>query len=165
MGLGMDVLDSDHASSAEDQVVDDSNSHIPSDLESAAESGSEQEAADAVSSSQQHVITFKCIGTTHDPNTQHILSEVSQCLEKGKSILVMIVPKSENQHDSEAIAFKCKVEGEWHRTGYIVKEAVDHVHLALEQEKITSIKFSWVKYLVAINGRWPLEVCRCASTH
>lgn len=94
----------------------------------------EQEAADVVSSSpQQHIITFECIGTTHDPTAQHILGEVSQYLEKGESVPVMIVPEPENQYDSKGITFRCNVERDWHRIGYIVQEAVGHVHIALAQ--------------------------------
>ena len=63
---------------------------------------------------------------------------------------------------------------------YIVREALDDVHRALEQKKIISVKFAWAKYLVVwmcsgpgyyaginipLNGEWSPEVCHCASTH
>ena len=75
--------------------------------------------------------------------------------------------------------FQCKLDNKWHKIGYIVREALDDVHRALEQKKIISVKLAWAKYLVvwmgsgpgyyaginiALNGEWSREVCR-ASTH
>ena len=39
-------------------------------------------------------------------------------------------------YDSKAIAFKCTVEGNCVRIGYVVHEALDHVHAALAASKI-----------------------------
>ena len=61
----------------------------------------------------------------------------------------------------------------------VVCEALDFVHNALVAKKIIHVKFAWVKFLIkwarsgpgfyagidiALNGKWPREVCRCAST-
>lgn len=90
-----------------------------------------------------------------------------------------IEPEPENQYDSKAIAFKCELDGNWHRIGYIVRECFDHVHNALAGHTIMSVRFPWVKYLVCwtrsgpgfyagviitIGGEWPKEVVHCAST-
>ena len=104
---------------------------------------------------------------------------MSTLLEHGEQVPVKIVPEPDNQYDSKAIAFQCKVDSKWHKIGYIVREALDDVHRALVQKKIISVKFAWAKYLVvwmrsgpgyyaginiALNGEWSHEVCRCAST-
>lgn len=143
------------------------------------ESGSESEhETDFQLPSQTHIVVFKCIGTVHDVNAQTILRSASKQLEK-EDVPVRIVPEPENQYDAQAIAFQCKVDGEWSRIGYIVREALHHVHQALAQRRIIYVKFAWIKYLVvwmrsgpgfyagikiAVNGEWPAEVCRCAST-
>ena len=66
-----------------------------------------------------------------------------------------------------------------HRIGYIVSEALDTVHDALDNDLITSTDFAWAKYMISwtrsgpgyyagINitkyGEWPAEVFRCSST-
>ena len=126
-----------------------------------------------------HTVTFKCIGTTHDANAQEVLAKASKLIQRGEEIPVMIEPEPDNQFDSKAIAFKCRVEGRWQRIGYIVREALDEVHTALTQKKIIDVSFSWIKFLVVwmrsgpgyyaginitINGEWPLHVLQCAST-
>ena len=170
-----DDTDIDHISesSAEDVGHCHHNPHIQSDPESDSE-----EETDFQLPSQTHTVTFKCIGTTHDLNSQEVLRSVNTLLGSGE-VPVKIVPEPDNQYDSKAIAFQCKVDGKWHRIGYIVREALDNVHRALMQKKIISVKFAWVKYLViwmrsgpgyyaginiAIDGEWSQEVCRCAST-
>ena len=100
-------------------------------------------------------------------------------MEQGQEVPVKIVPEPDNQYDSKAIMFQCKLDNKWHKIGYIVREALDDVHRALEQKKIISVKFAWAKYLVvwmgsepgyyaginiARNGEWSRKVCR-ASTH
>ena len=171
-----DDTDIDHISesSAEDVGHCHHNPHIQSDPESDSE-----EETDFQLPSQTHTVTFKCIGTTHDLNSQEVLRSVNTLLGSGEEVPVKIVPEPDNQYDSKAIAFQCKVDGKWHRIGYIVREALDNVHRALMQKKIISVKFAWVKYLViwmrsgpgyyaginiAIDGEWSQEVCRCAST-
>ena len=50
--------------------------------------------------------------------------------------------------DSKAIAFECNLESEWKIIGYIVREALDAVHDALNKHTITEIKVDWIKYIV-----------------
>ena len=91
----------------------------------------------------------------------------------------MIVHEHDNPYNSKAIAFKCQLDGKWHRIGYIVRECLDHVHEAKAGNKIVSVEISWVKYLICwsrcgpgyyagiditIQGEWASEVVRCAST-
>lgn len=173
--MWLEASDSD-VSESENQSQDYSNPYLQSDdIDSTVES--EQETG--VPSSPQHTVTFKCIGTTHDVNAQQVLMQVSQQLERGEVVPVAIVPEPDNQYDSQAIAFKCQIAEKWHRIGYVVKKVLVHVHNALTQDKIADVSFSWVKYLVVwprsgpgyyaginitINGTWPTEVCRYAST-
>ena len=50
--------------------------------------------------------------------------------------------------DSQAIAFKCKVDGAWYPIGYVVKEALSEVHAAINDKAITNVAFSWVKFVI-----------------
>ena len=60
----------------------------------------------------------------------------------------------------------------------MVKEALEYVHEALQDNKIVSVSFAWVKYLVtwstsgpgyyagirvALNGEWHKNVVQCQS--
>ena len=68
--------------------------------------------------------------------------DVSGLLEKGE-VPVNVFPEKDHPYDSSAIAFKCHpydssaiafkwfVDGEWHRIGYVVKEAINTVHSTL----------------------------------
>ncbi len=45
--------------------------------------------------------------------------------------------------------FRCLQLNEgWHRIGYVVTEALDHVHKSLVENRIIYVKFAWVKYVV-----------------
>lgn len=126
-----------------------------------------------------YTITFKCVGTTHDNSSQETLAKVSQLLQKDEQVPVNIFPEPTNQYDAKAICFKCQIDGEWKRIGYIVHEILDHVHAALLEKKIVSVTFCWVKYLaiwsksgpgfytginIAKNGEWHPDVGKCRST-
>lgn len=126
-----------------------------------------------------HTIRFKCIGVTHDSNGQEVLRAVSKKLRKGEQVPVRLVPEPDNQYDSKAIGFVCLVNGESYRIGYVVREALDHVHTALSHNKIMEVKFAWAQYLIqwsrsgpgfyagidiTIRGTWHLDVRKCAST-
>ena len=108
-----------------------------------------------------------------------MLSKVSQLLKQG-DVPVQLVPEPKNPVDAKAIAFHCEINNEWLRIGYVVKEALDSVHMAIKQKKIVDIKFAWAKYVVtwtrsrpgffagidiSVKGQWPAVVCWCASTH
>ena len=166
--------DVDHVSESSCEC-ENTNDHDNPHLKSESESGSEEETNLPL---QSHTVTFKCIGATHDVNAQEALCKAAQLLQNG-DVPVMIVPEPENQFDSRAIAFKCQIKDKWHRIGYVVREALDDVHRALQEKKITNVTFAWVKYLVVwmrsgpgfyagvnitIRGEWSVVVRRCAST-
>ena len=79
---------------------------------------------------------------------QSILKIVIAQLYKGQEVPVNIYPEPLNQFDAKAIAFKCWVNNDWHRIGYIVREALDNVHDAQRNGKILEVKFKWAEYLV-----------------
>lgn len=97
---------------------------------------------------KSHTVTFKCIGSTYHPESQEALAKVAAILKRGEDVPVRIAKEPDNQYDSKAIAFQCKLGGNWIRIGYIVKEALLHVHKEMDNNKITSVKFAWAKYLV-----------------
>ena len=169
--------DIDHVSesSGEYTCAVEGNPYIKTDTES-----DDLKTNDTTSITPIHTVTFKCIGATHDSQAQHILQQVSKALDEGKVVPVNIFPEPDNQFDCKAIAFKCKVAGNWHRIGYVVNEALDYVHEAILNQKIKEVSFAWVKYLVvwmrsgpgfyaginiSLQGQWPVDVSRCASTH
>ena len=74
-----------------------------------------------------------------------------------------------------SIAFKCWIDNDWHRIGYVVREALDSVHDPQDSGNIIEVKLSWVKYLmiwmrsgpgynITRVGQWSTEVHHCAST-
>ena len=91
-----------------------------------------------------------------------------------------MVPEPTNPVDAKAIAIKCQLEdSQWHRIGYIVREALDDVHAALQANAIASVSFGWVKFRVdfqrsgpgfyagiaiTCRGHWSARVCSCANT-
>lgn len=67
----------------------------------------------------------------------------------------------------------------WIRIGYIVKEALPHVHKEMDKNNIMDVKFAWAKYMVAwsrsapglyagiklaVKGEWHQQVVQCQST-
>ena len=64
------------------------------------------------------------------------------------NIPVKLQPEPNNPIDSKAIAFMCKVENDWERIGYVVQEALDDVHEAINTNKILGVSFQWIKFIV-----------------
>ena len=174
----------DHVS---ETSFEDSDSHINPDIKSDSDDVDSETpladpellaAASAQLPSKIHTVTFKCIGSTHDPAAQEALATVSKLLREG-DVPVRLTPEPTNEVDARAIAFQCQIDKKWKRIGYVVKEALDSVHLAMEEQKIVRVKFAWAKYIVtwtrsrpgffagidiSIKGQWPPVVCRSAST-
>ena len=96
-----------------------------------------------------HAVVFKCIGCNKEKRYQELLA-----LAKKKSarddvnIPVKLQPEPNNPIDSKAIAFMCKVENDWERIGYVVQEALDDVHEAINTNKILGVSFQWIKFIV-----------------
>ena len=126
-----------------------------------------------------HTVTFKCIGASKSADAQQALKKVSEKLRLHQHVSVDIFLEPDNPFDSRAIAFKVLIDHHWYTIGYVVHEAVEHVHRMLESNKIESVNFSWAKYMVTwsrsgpgyyaginitVKGKWPVEVVRCAST-
>ena len=100
-------------------------------------------------------------------------------MKQGHNIEVCLKPEPTNPVDARAIAFSCELDGKWERIGYVVREALEAVHDAVSNNRILSVKFDWVKYIVhwrsgmgwyagiriAKSGEWPLEVVRCSSVN
>jgi len=128
---------------------------------------------------KQSTVTFKCIGCQHSASSQNALGKVSELLDEGESVPVNIFHEKDNPYDSKAIAFKCWLDNEWIRIGYIVKEARDAVHKAKEDGLIGQISFKWAKFMSNLGkysvpafyagiyitkyGTWEAAVHRCAS--
>ena len=169
----------DHVSESSvgaDSDDDDHNLYIDSETDEADTTVAETTVAETTVA---ETITFKCIGATHDSAGQQVMARAKTLIDQQECVPVIIEPEPDNQYDSKAIAFKCKVDGKWHRIGYIVREALDDVHNALAQKLVIDVSFKWIKYLViwmrsgpgyyagintTISGKWSLQVHRCAST-
>ena len=97
-----------------------------------------------------HTKVFKCIGASRDPNNcQEVLAlaSASQRLTQ-RSVEVQLRLEPTNPFHSRAVEFVCKVDNQWKRIGYVVREALDEVHDAMNKKIITSVEFGWVKYLL-----------------
>ena len=85
----------------------------------------------------------------HETKTvRRLLHKLCLKLDDKEEVKVQLQPEPENKFNSKATAFQGFISDEWHRIGYIVKEALDDVHSAPEQNAITSIEFAWAKYLL-----------------
>ena len=115
------------------------NPHIHSDSET-------EEQPDEVAIA--HTLVFKFIGSQHDSLAQDTLMKVRDLRKSSVEVLVRLLPEPQNEYDSKAIAFQCELNGKWLRIGYVVREALDCVHLFLECNYITKIEFAWVKYML-----------------
>lgn len=126
-----------------------------------------------------HTVTFKCIGATCDQQHQKALEKVSTLLSNEVTVPVNIFPEVDNPKDTQAIAFKCYLNGNWQKIGYIVREALSSVHSALSDNRIMEVSFAWAKFRsnwpnsgpgyfagikITVKGQWPKVVCQCAST-
>ena len=125
-----------------------------------------------------HSVVFKCIGAAKERRPQEVLAEASYKIQKGETVEVRLRPEPSNPKDSRAIAFECKINANWERIGYVVRDALNAVHNAIQTDSITSVKFEWIRFIthwswcapgwycgVAVikRGDWPTEVVRCSS--
>ena len=98
-----------------------------------------------------HTITFKCIGCTRDTKYQQTLEAINELRHAGtnlEDISCRIMPEPENPQDAKAITFQCFLSNDWQTIGYVVREALDEVHLAISNHKIASVRLKWVKYII-----------------
>ena len=80
---------------------------------------------------QTHIVTFKCIGTTHHSDAQDALQLAEQIIKEERNVLVKFEPEPDNQYGVRAITFLCFINDKCCRIGYVVKEALDDVHSAI----------------------------------
>ena len=99
-----------------------------------------------------HSVTFKCIGCTKELKYQETLARIAQLRNRGEEVECRLEPEPDNPYDSQAIAFKCKVDDRWHTIGYVVKEILTEVHQALSEDKVTAVSLDWVKYIYLHQG-------------
>ena len=59
----------------------------------------------------------------------------------------MLRKEPTNPKDSRAVAFDCKVDKYWELIGYVVKEAVESVHHALDSNLVVSVQFEWIRFI------------------
>ena len=89
-----------------------------------------------------HTVTFKCIGSVCDVACQEALRIAWDRLQEGSSPTYSWTPQCImilKQLHSNATWMK--------RIGYIVWEALSEIHVALKENKITEVKFTWIKYI------------------
>ena len=65
-----------------------------------------------------------------------MLSLVAKKLREGGEVPVRLQEEPKNPVDSRAIAFQCQVHENWERIGYVVREALDSVHAAMDSGDI-----------------------------
>lgn len=82
-----------------------------------------------------HIVMFKCIGATH-----------CSLLQSGEDVPVRLTPEPNNPRDSQAIAFECQLKDKKWRIGYVVREALEETHKALNNRDILNFRFGWIKY-------------------
>ena len=137
----------------------------------------EQSEQDGDQSIEESCVAFKCIGVTRDSLYQTVLQQVKYRMKDGETVQVKLKPEPDNPYDTRAIAFQCLHQDTWQTIGYVVIEACEEVHTAIEERKIISVEFAWVKYKLwkrstgyytAINitrkGEWSPTVRKCCST-
>ena len=77
-----------------------------------------------------------------------------------------------NEYDAWVIAFVCHIDDKWQRIGYVVRECVEHVHLALSEKRTLSIKLSWARsgprfyaeVIVTLGAEWHRDIVHSQST-
>ncbi len=112
--------------------------------------------------------------------SQDVLYEAASKLNKAKKVEVKLRKEPSNPKDSRAIAFECTVGSDrWDRIGYVISEALDSMHQAMQINSIVTVEFAWIRYIthmsrcdpgrycgikVARMGECPREGVRCSST-
>ena len=126
-----------------------------------------------------HSVTFKCMGASKTLRSQELLAESAKKLNKGEMSKVRLRLEPTNSKDSRAVAFDCESGNKWELIGYVVRDALDSVHHAIQNNLIMSVQFDWIRFIthwsnsgpgwycgitITKKGEWPKEVLRCQST-
>lgn len=99
----------------------------------------------------ESTLTFKCMGATKTSNHQNALEAAEVRLAMGYNVPVKLEKEPDNPRDKNAVAFKCCIDEQWRRIGYVAAECAEEVNTALTLNKITEVKFAWVRYIL----HWP----------
>lgn len=94
-----------------------------------------------------HTVVFKCIGATRDTQSQRVLYQAKSKLDSGWSVPVRMRPEPTNIHDARAVIFECRLDDKWQKIGYVVKDILEEVHFAIDNNLVMEVKFQWVKYI------------------
>ena len=94
-----------------------------------------------------HTVVFKCIGAVRDTPSQRVLYQAKNKLRSRWSVPVRMIPEPTNVKDARAIVFKCKLEDKWEKIRYVVKDILDEVHSAINNNLVLEVKFQWVNYI------------------
>lgn len=126
-----------------------------------------------------HSVTFKCMGASKTLRSQEVLAESANKLKKSEPVEVRLRREPTNPKDARAIAFDCKHNDSWEVIGYVVRDALDSMHHAIENRHIISVQFDWIRFIthwshsgpgwycgikITKKGEWSKEVLRCRST-
>ena len=98
----------------------------------------EGESVDPIKSVTNHTVIFKVMGTVKEKRYEQVLEKVASLLDEGKSIPVRVRPEPDNPYDSKALLFECELEHQWRPIGYVVRDAIDAVHDALNKKSLKS---------------------------
>ena len=93
---------------------------------------------------RSHTVVFKCIGAVRDTQSQRVLYQAKNKLDSGWSVPVRMIPKPTNVKYARAVVFECKLEDKWEKIGYVVRDILEEVHSALNNNLVLEVKFQWV---------------------
>jgi len=106
---------------------------------------SEESMSDEEMPAITHSVVFKSIGCHKEQRYQDTLALAKRKINDGFTVSVKLQPEPDNPVDTKAIALMCQVhQDKWERFGYIVREALDDVHKAIDHHKILSVSFARV---------------------
>jgi len=143
------------------------------------EDNTSEEQSDDHASTAVYTITFKCVGTTKEQRYQDVLARAAHEKRNGRDVKVKITPEPQNPFDAKTIAFELQVDNQRERVGYMVRDVLGTVHLALHNDDKLSVDQDWVKFIthwcrscpgwycgikISKTGSWSSEVMRCRST-
>lgn len=111
-----------------------------------------------------HTLAFKCIGVTRETGYQVSLKAARDLIESGQDVPVKLEAEPSNKWDPNALSFKCLLNDEHVRIGYVVKELLDEVHQSIKQKKVVEVKFSWIKYCSSFAQSGPGFYARISIT-
>ena len=126
---------------------DDSSSSSTINEESEKEQDYDSEPEDRRDADRCYKLKFKCIGSKKEQRYQNALRSARDVMQRGHTVPVSLVKEPLNPRDSEAVAFKCQLDGKWQTIGYVIRELLKEVRHAMDTAKITAVEFAWISYI------------------